>query len=157
MPPRQSSRRRVNAVPSKHRRTDGSPERVGLASTETGPTDDGQFHSGTLCMIAHPGIWMMTLHNESVRQNWNHRSWSKESENFSKSRQLNYQNFPCDLIKKMNTHTFVSLSTNKKVIANWKSEVGSRKLKQRTSSFNGEKKLYSIFSHVKYNFFKYTL
>ena len=40
-----------------------------------------------------------------VGKNWNHRSKSRESENFSKSRQFDYQNIPCDLTKKMNTHT----------------------------------------------------
>ena len=45
MPPRRSNRRRVNAEPSKNRRIDGSPERVGLASTETAATEDGHLHS----------------------------------------------------------------------------------------------------------------
>ena len=45
MPPRRSNRRRVNAGPSKRRRIDGSPERVGLASTETATTEDGHLHS----------------------------------------------------------------------------------------------------------------
>ena len=54
--------------------------------------------------IAHYLISMMTLHDVPVDLNLNHRSMSRESENFSKSRQFYYQNFPCDLIKKMNTH-----------------------------------------------------
>ena len=45
MPPRRSNRRRVNAGPSKRRRMDGSPERVGLASTETAATEDGHLNS----------------------------------------------------------------------------------------------------------------
>ena len=45
MPPRRSNRRRVNAGPSKRRRIDGSPERVGLASTETAATEDVHLHS----------------------------------------------------------------------------------------------------------------
>ena len=38
-------------------------------------------------------------------QNWNHKSRSRKSGNFSKSWQFNNQNFPCDLTKKMNTNT----------------------------------------------------
>ena len=45
MPPRRSNRRKVNAGPSKRRRIDGSPERVGLASTEIAATEDGHLHS----------------------------------------------------------------------------------------------------------------
>ena len=41
----------------------------------------------------------------SVGQSWNHRSRSRKSENFSKSRQSYYHICPCDLTKKMNTYT----------------------------------------------------
>ena len=47
--------------------------------------------------------WRMIMCN--VGPNWNHRSRSRKSENFSKSGQLNSQIFGCDLTEKMNTHT----------------------------------------------------
>ena len=62
MPPRRSNRRRVNAGPSKRRRIDGSPERVGLASTETAVTEDGHLHSenkgtsGNATRVSQPTI-----------------------------------------------------------------------------------------------------
>ena len=88
-----------------------------------------------------------------VCQNWNHRSRSRESENFSKSRQSNYQNIPCDLTKKMNTHTLCFCPLIRKLqafeILKWAKE--SQWTKQRTSNFTREIQL--IFSlQWKYNF-----
>ena len=88
-----------------------------------------------------------------VDQNWNHRSRSRESENFSKSRQFNHQNIPCDLTKKMNTHTLCFCPLIRKLqafeILKWAKE--SQWTKQRTSNFTREIQL--IFSlQWKYNF-----
>ena len=71
-------------------------------------------------MIANDIKIMMTLHNASAFQKWNHKSWSKEHENFSKSCsiQSNQENkYP----------HFEFLSATKKVISIWKFEVGSGK------------------------------
>ena len=70
-------------------------------------------------------ILMMALHNVTCRQNWNHTSRSKESENVSKSLQFYYnQNIPYGLIEKKEYTHYVFLSNNKKVIGVWKSGVG---------------------------------
>ena len=88
-----------------------------------------------------------------VGENWNHRSRSRESENFSKSRQFYYQNIPCDLTKKMNTHTLCFCPLLRKLqafeILKWAK--GIQWKKQRTSNFTREIQL--IFSlQWKYNF-----
>ena len=62
----------------------------------------------------------------NVGQSWNHRSRSRKSENFSKSRQSNYHICPCDPTWKLIPSLCV-LSTNKKVTGIWNSVVGSRK------------------------------
>ena len=89
-------------------------------------------------------------------QNWNHRSRSRESETFSKSRQIYYQKFPCDLTKKMITHTLCFLSTNKKATGVWNSEGGSRKSMEKAEDiqFRSWNTTY-IFTAVKYNFLLY--
>ena len=82
-------------------------------------------------------------------QNWNHKSRSRKSENFSKSWQLNYQNVPCDLTKKMNTHTLCFCPLIRKLqafeILKWTQ--GSQWRKQRTSNFTRE--IQHIFTAVK--------
>ena len=73
----------------------------------------------------------------NVGQNWNHMSRSRESENFSKSRQIDYQNFPCNQTKKMNTHTLCFCPLIRKLqafeILKWAQ--GSQWRNQRTSNF----------------------
>ena len=96
-------------------------------------------------------------------QNWNHRR-SRESENFSKSQKINYQNFPCDLRKWENTNNFVFCPLIRKLqafeILKWAQ--GSQWRKQRTSNFTREIQLifsrlwnaaFYIFRAVKYSFF----
>ena len=71
MPPRRSNRRRVNAGPSKRRRTDGSPERVGIASTETAATEDGHLnseHEGTSGNAT--GVSQPTIQSEPSFENF---------------------------------------------------------------------------------------
>ena len=98
-------------------------------------------------------------------QNRNHKSRSRKSENFSKSWQFNYQNFPCDLTKKMNSHTlwFCPLIRKLQAFEILKWAQGSQWRKQRTSNFTREIHLYFhcsentafyIFTAVKYSFFK---
>ena len=92
----------------------------------------------------------MTLHNV---QRSAKRIRSKESENFSKSRQIYYQNVPCDLTKKMNTHTLCFCPLIRKLqafeILKWAQWSQGRK--QRTSYFTREIQL--IFSRLwKYSF-----
>ena len=41
----------------------------------------------------------------------------EKSENFSRSRKFNYQNIPCDLTKKMNTHTLCFRPVIRKLLA----------------------------------------
>ena len=67
--------------------------------------------------FTHYVILMTTLNDVQCRQNWNHRSRSKESENFSKSPHIYYQNIPCNLTKKMNTHTLCFCSLIRKLQA----------------------------------------
>ena len=80
----------------------------------------------------------------NVGQNWNHRSSSRKRENFSKSRQFNYQHFPCDLTRKANTHTlcFCPLIRNYRRLKFWSG------LKE----VNGESRGHPI-SRVKYNLY----
>ena len=95
--------------------------------------------------------WHCILYNDS--QNWKHKSRCRNSENFSKSWQLNYQNSPCDLTKKMNTHSLCFCPLIRKLqafeILEWAQ--GSQWKKQRTSNFTREIQL--IFSlQWKYSF-----
>ena len=74
----------------------------------------------------------------------------QESENYSKSQQFYNQNVPYDPIKKKEYPHFVFLSTNKKVIGVWKSEVvscGSQRREQRTSIYTREKS-YVLYFHM---------
>ena len=92
----------------------------------------------------------MTLHNV---QRSAKRSRSRKSENFSKSGQIYYQNVPCDLTKKMNTHTLCFCPLIRKLqafeILKWAKWSQGRK--QRTSYFTREIQL--IFSRLwKYSF-----
>ena len=78
------------------------------------------------------------LHNVQCRPKL---KW--ESEILSKSRQFNYQNLPCDLAKKMNTHTlcFCPLIRKLRVFENL---VGSKKSTEKAED--------TQISPVKYNF-----
>ena len=105
----------------------------------------------TCSHIASYKWWRCIMYNDG--QNWNHKSWSRKRENFSKSWQFNYQNFPCDLTKKMNTHTLCFCPLIRKLqpfeILKWAQ--GSQWRKQRTSNIISEIQL--IFSlQWKYNF-----
>ena len=80
----------------------------------------------------------------NVGQSWNHRSRNWKNENFSRSRQFNYQNIPCDLTKKMNTYTLCCCPLIRKLqafeILKWAKE--SQWKKQRTSNFTVKYNLY---------------
>ena len=95
--------------------------------------------------------WLCITFN--VGKTETHRSRSRESENFSKSRHNYYQNIPCDLTKKMNTHTLYFCPLIRKLqafeILKWAQE--SQWRKQRISNFTREIQL--IFSlQWKYSF-----
>ena len=105
--------------------------------------------------FTHYIILMMTLHNMQCRP---------KLRVGSKSLQFNYQNIPCDLTKKMNTHTlcFFSLIRKKQAFEILKWAQGSKWRKQGTYNFNREIQLifsrlwnttFYIFMTVKYNFF----
>ena len=114
--------------------------------------------------VEHYVILMMTFDNVQCRQRLNHRSRSRKIENFSRSRQFTYQNIPCDLTKKMNTHPLCFCPLIRKLLAfrilKWGKE--SQWTKQRTSNFTPEIQLifhcsenttFYIFTAVKYSFF----
>ena len=105
---------------------------------------DRFLHLMTSNTFAHYVILIMTLHNVQCR----HRLRSRESKNFSKSQQINYHNFPCDLTKKMNTHTlcFYPLIRKSQAFEILKWAKGSQWRKQRTSNFTREIQL--IFSRL---------
>ena len=101
--------------------------------------------------IASYKWWRCIVYNDG--QNWFHKSRSRKSENFSKSWQFNYQNVPCDLTKKMNTHTlrFCPLIRKLQTFEILKWAQGRQWRKQRTSNFTHEIQL--IFSlQWKYSF-----
>ena len=85
----------------------------------------------------------------NVGQSGKHRSRSRKSTNFSRSRQFNYQNIPFDLTKKMNTHILCFCPLIRKLqafeILKWAKE--SQWTKQRTSNFTREIQLF-IFSRL---------
>ena len=77
----------------------------------------------------------------------------EKNENFSRLQQFNYQNIPCDLTKKINTHTLCFCPLIRKLqgveILNWAKE--SQWTRQRTSNFTCEIQLkFSL--QLKYNF-----
>ena len=85
-------------------------------------------------------IYVFLLHEMKAN-----RSRSRESGNFSKSKQFNYQKFPCDLTKDMNTHTlcFCPIKRKFKAFENLNRE--SQQKKQRTSNFIREIQVFFIF------------
>ena len=109
------------------------------------------FRHMTSYMFAYNVILMMTLHNVPCRPK---PETTGASGNLSKFGQFYNQNFPCDLVKRMNIPHFVILSTDKKIKGAWKSEVGSRKQMEKAENiqFHPWNTTY-IFTAVKYHFF----
>ena len=98
-------------------------------------------------------------------QNWNHKSRSRKSENFSKPWQFNYQIFSCGLTKKMNTHTLCFRPLIRKLQAfeilkwvqgsQWRSRGHPISPVKYNLNFHcSENTAFYIFTAMKYSFFK---